>query len=135
MSDAGPPPDDETPLERGLRIRREVLGDAYVDQATTRGWDFGQDHQKIVSTTVWNAIWGRETLPRRERILMTLAMTAALNRDEEFELHLHAALRNGVSLEDLKEVCIHIHGYCGAPAGVASMRSLRKVVEKMDADV
>lgn len=122
-------------LENGLRLRREVLGDDYVDRATTNGWRFAQDHQEIVSSTVWGAIWGRDTLPRRERILLTLAMTAALNRKDEFELHLKAALRNGVSPEELKEVCIHIHGYCGAPAGVASIRSLRKVVEELNIDV
>lgn len=122
-------------FERGMKIRREVLGDEYVDNATKNGWRFAQDFQEIVTEGCWGATWGRGTFSRRERSLLTLAMTAALNREQEFEIHIRGALRNGCTPEELKELCIHVNAYCGAPAAVSSFRSLRKVFGELGIEV
>lgn len=114
--------------EKGLKIRREVLGDAYVDQALQGADDFNRDFQELLTEYCWGAVWGRPGLSRKQRSLNNLCMLAALNRSHEFELHLKGALTNGVSVEEIKETLIQVGVYCGAPAAVEAFRIARKVL-------
>ncbi len=113
---------------RGLQIRREVLGDAYVDRALQNVDDFSRDFQRLVTEYCWGASWGREGLSRKQRSLNNLCLLAALNRPNEFELHFRGALRNGCTLDELRETLIQIAIYAGVPAGVEAFRIARKVL-------
>jgi 4-carboxymuconolactone decarboxylase len=116
-------------FESGLKLRREVLGDAYVDKAMKNAWPFAADFHKLVTEVVWGTVWDRPGLTRRERSLVTLGMIAALNRPE-VELHVHGALRNGCTPDEIKEVFMHVGVYCGAPAGLECFRAARKAFDE-----
>lgn len=115
-------------FERGLAIRREVLGDAYVDAAIGNVDDFNREFQQLVTEYCWGRIWGRGGLTRQQRSLNNLCMLAALNRQHEFELHFKGALRNGCSIDELRETLLQITIYCGVPAGVEAFRIARRVL-------
>jgi 4-carboxymuconolactone decarboxylase len=119
--------------DKGLKIRREVLGDRYVDRALAEVDDFSRDFQQMVTEHAWGAIWGRPGLSKKQRSLNTLCMLAALNRSDEFELHFRGALTNGCTLEELKETLLQIAVYCGMPAGVGAFRAARKVLDERKA--
>ena len=102
--------------ERGMRIRREVLGDAHVDAAAERATAFTADFQSFITRYAWGEVWGRPGLDRRTRSCITVAMLVALGRDEELALHLRAARTNGVTVDELKEVLLQTAVYCGVPA-------------------
>ena len=114
--------------ERGLKIRKEVLGDAHVERALANVDDFNREFQALVTEYCWGAIWGREGLSRKQRSLNNLCMLAALNRPHEFELHFRGALRNGCTLAEIRETLMQIAVYCGVPAGVEAFRIGRKVL-------
>lgn len=117
---------DEATREAALKARREVLGDEYVDRAMADTSASAVEFQRFVTEVAWSR-WIRETLSRRDRNLVTLAMTAALGRMEEFELHLHASRRVGVTDAELDELIMHIVAYCGAPAGISARRALLRM--------
>jgi len=108
--------DDRERYEQGMKIRREVLGNAHVDHATQSASDFTAPFQDLITRYAWGEVWSRPGLSRHTRSLLTLAMTVALNREEEFRLHLPAALNNGVTREEIRELLIHSAVYCGVPA-------------------
>jgi 4-carboxymuconolactone decarboxylase len=108
--------DERERYERGLKVRREVLGDAHVDRSIARLNDFNTEFQEMITRHAWGEIWTRPGLPRHTRSLITLAMMIALNRSEEFKLHLRAAFNNGVTREQIKEVLLQAAVYCGVPA-------------------
>lgn len=114
--------------DTGMKIRREVLGDAYVDRATQNVDDFNRDFQRLVTEYCWGAAWGREGLSRKQRSLNNLCLLAALNRPNEFETHVRGALRNGCSLDEIRETLIQVAVYAGIPAGVEAFRLARKVL-------
>ena len=118
---------DKKLLEAGVKVRREVLGDEYVDRSMKNADDFNRPFQEIVSEYCWGVAWTDETLSRRERSIMNLAMTAATGRMQEFELHFRGAKRNGLTDEELRAVLIQIAIYCGIPVGVDCFRSAKKV--------
>ncbi len=113
---------------KGMSIRRKVLGDEYVDNATKNVDDFNRDFQKMVNEYCWGGVWGREGLSHKQRSLNNLCLLAALNRPHEFELHFRGALRNGCTLDELRETLIQIAVYAGVPAGVEAFRLARKVL-------
>ncbi|MHB1414226.1 MAG: carboxymuconolactone decarboxylase family protein [Chloroflexota bacterium] len=113
---------------KGMEIRREVLGDEYVDRATSNVDDFNRDFQKLVTEYCWGASWGREGLSRKQRSLNNLCLIAVLNRPHEFELHVRGALRNGCTLAEIRETLIQIAVYAGIPTGVDAFRIARKVL-------
>jgi 4-carboxymuconolactone decarboxylase len=115
---------------RGMRIRREVLGDSYVDKALAGIDEFNRDFQTLVTEYCWGTVWGRDGLERRQRSLINLGILAALNRPNEFETHFRAALRNGCSLEELRETLLQIAVYAGVPAGVEAFSIARKVLSE-----
>lgn len=114
--------------EVGMSIRREVLGDAYVDNSTKNADDFNRDFQRLVTEYCWGGAWGGEGLERKQRSLIVLSILAALNRPQEFELHFRGALRNGCTLDELRQTLHHIAIYAGIPAGVEAFRIARKVL-------
>ena len=113
--------------EVGLRIRKEVLGPEYVEQALAGADEFNHDFQKLVTEYCWGGTWGRGVLSRQQRSLNNLCMLAALNRPAEFRLHVRGALRNGCSTDEVRETLIQIAVYCGIPAGVEAFRIAREV--------
>ena len=116
--------------DKGMKIRREVMGDDYVDRALASVDDFNREFQQMVTEHAWGAIWTRPGLSKKQRSLINLSMLAALNRPEEFELHFRGALKNGCTLEELKETLLQIAVYCGMPAGVSAFRIARKVLDE-----
>jgi 4-carboxymuconolactone decarboxylase len=106
----------EDSLTRGMRIRREVLGDAHVDAAISRTNELTADFQSFITRYAWGDVWGRPGLDRRTRSCITVAMLVALGRDDELALHLRAARTNGVTVDELKEVLLQSAVYCGVPA-------------------
>jgi len=114
----------------GLRIRRRWLGKAYVEKAFREADDFTIDLQHWVTEHGWGASWARGVLPMKTRAFMNLAMISALNRPHELELHLRAAIRNGMTKQEIKEAFLHVAVYCGAPAALDSFRVARKIFDE-----
>jgi 4-carboxymuconolactone decarboxylase len=126
--------DERERYRKGLEVRRAVLGDEHVDRALARQDDLDAEFQELITRHAWGEIWTRPGLPRGTRSLLALAMTVALNRGEEFRLHLRGAARNGVRREEVKELLLQAAVYCGLPAANAAFRMAREVFEEMDRD-
>ena len=118
---------DRKLMEAGVTTRRQVLGDEYVDRAMKNADDFNKPFQEIVSEYCWGLCWTDETLSRRERSILNLGMIAALGKMSEFELHFRAAMRNGLTKEELRAVLTQIAVYCGIPVGVDCFRVAKQV--------
>jgi 4-carboxymuconolactone decarboxylase len=118
--------------ETGLAIRREVLGDEYVDAALETADDFNRDFQRLVTEYCWGAAWGRGALTRRDRSLLNLAMLGTLGRADEFKLHLRGALTNGCTRAEIADTLIQLAVYAGVPAGVEAFRHARSVFAELD---
>lgn len=125
---------DRDLYETGLRARREVLGEEYVDRAIKGATDFNSHFQELVTEFCWGAVWGSDALPRKQRSMLNLAMLAALNRPQEFELHFRGALGNGCTEDELRAVLEQITIYCGVPAGVEAFRIARRVLDEVSAE-
>jgi len=108
--------------DRGLAMRRKVLGEEYVDRALASADDFNRDFQRIVTQYCWGEAWGDTTLTPRERSILNLGMIAALGKMEEFATHIRGARRNGLSLNEIRAVLTQIAVYCGVPVGVDCFR-------------
>jgi 4-carboxymuconolactone decarboxylase len=102
--------------DEGIRVRREVLGDDHVDAAVAKTTEFTRDFQDLITRYAWAEIWARPGLDRRTRSCMTLTALVALGRHEELAVHVRAALRNGLTPDEIKEVLLHSAIYCGVPA-------------------
>ena len=102
--------------EQGMEVRREVLGDAHVDRSLGRLTPFNEVFQEFITKYAWGDIWSRPGLPRHTRSLLTLVMLVALNREDEFKMHVRAAFNNGVTREEIKEALLQTALYCGLPA-------------------
>jgi 4-carboxymuconolactone decarboxylase len=124
--------DDAKRYEQGMKIRRAVLGDEYVDRAGEATTDFDRDFQDFITRHAWGEIWTRPGLPRHTRSLLTLAMMVALNRGEEFRMHLKAAFNNGVTRDQIKEVLLQSAIYCGVPAANTAFHIAAAVFQEMD---
>ncbi len=122
----------EQTYETGMSIRREVLGDEYVDKAMASADEFTADFQRFVTEYCWGACWGRDGLERKQRSLLNLGLLAALNRGEEFELHFRGALRNGCTHEEIRETLIQVGVYAGVPAAVSAFRIARRILAEDD---
>lgn len=119
-------------FDKGMSIRKEVLGEQYVANAMANTDDLSMPLQELVTEYCWGAVWGREGLDRKTRSLINLGMISALNRPHELRTHVQAALRNGVSKEEIREVFLQVTVYCGVPAGVESFRIARDVFTAQD---
>jgi 4-carboxymuconolactone decarboxylase len=119
----------------GLRVRKEVLGAEYVEAALSKSTPFDKDFQDIVTEYCWGGTWAKGVLTKQQRSLLNLGMIAALGRMHEWELHFRGALKNKVSLEELREILIQIAVYCGIPAGVECFRIAKRVLQEEGIDV
>jgi 4-carboxymuconolactone decarboxylase len=124
--------DEHERHEKGMKIRREVLGDTHVDRATQSASEFSAPFQDLITRYAWGEIWSRPGLSRHTRSLLTLAMTIALNREEEFLLHLRGALNNGVSREEIQEVLLQSAIYCGVPAANHAFQITKEFFSSLD---
>jgi len=118
----------EDTFERGMVVRRQVLGDEHVDRAMAATTDLTADFQQLITRYAWGEIWTRPGLDRRTRSCITVAMLVALNRPEELELHLRAAMTNGVTRAEIKEVLLQVAIYCGVPAANAAFAIAKRVL-------
>jgi 4-carboxymuconolactone decarboxylase len=121
---------DKALYDKGLEIRKEVLGEDYVNRNIDNVTDFNRHFQEMVTEYAWGGIWGDETLEKKTRSFINLAMLAALGRATEFELHFRGALNNGCTHDELRAVLEQITIYCGMPAGVEAFRIARKVLDE-----
>ena len=125
---------DQDLYDKGMKIRREVLGDAYVDRALSKSGAFNDPLQELVTTYCWGWTWGREGLPRRDRSLINLAMISILNRHNELKAHIRGALNNGLSKEEIREVLLQVGIYGGVPAMVDSFRLANEAFAEIEAE-
>ncbi len=118
---------DQATYDRGLEIRKSVLGKEFVDKAINSATDFNRAMQDLTTEYCWGAVWGREGLERKTRSFLNLAMLCALNRPHELKTHVRGALTNGATVEEIREVFLQVAIYCGVPAGVDAFRNAREV--------
>ncbi|HSF46924.1 MAG TPA: 4-carboxymuconolactone decarboxylase [Burkholderiales bacterium] len=126
--------DDRERYDKGIAVRRAVLGDAHVDRTLTKRNEFNEEYQDMISRYAWGEIWTRPGLPRHTRSLLTLAMMVALNRGDEFKMHVRAAFNNGVTREQIKEVLLQTAIYCGVPAANTAFHMAEEVFAQMDSE-
>ena len=125
---------DETLFERGLKIRKEVLGEDYVNKSIAGADEFTRTMAEWSTEFCWGALWSRPGLDRRSRSIANLSMISALNRPHELKLHVKAAVKNGVTRDEIKEVLLQVAVYCGVPAGIDSFRIARDAFKELDAE-
>jgi 4-carboxymuconolactone decarboxylase len=123
---------DKQTFERGLEIRKSVLGKEFVENAIRSADDFSRPLQELVTEYCWGAVWGREGLTKKTRSIINLAMISALNRPHELKMHVKGALRNGLTREEIREVLLQVAIYCGVPAAVDSFRVAREALNEYD---
>ncbi len=120
-------------FEKGLEVRKAVLGSEYVENSLKNADEFSRPLQELVTEYCWGAVWTREGLPRKTRSMLNLAMLATLNRPHELRLHLRGALRNGVTPDEIREILLQVGIYVGVPAAVDSFRIAREVLAEEQA--
>ncbi len=119
-------------FERGLEIRKAVLGAEFVEKAIAAADDFNMPMQRLTTEYCWGAVWGRDELPKKIRSMLNLAMLSALNRPHELKMHIGGALRNGVTRVEIREVLLQVAIYCGVPAGVEAFRVAKEALAEFD---
>ena len=122
---------DKATYEKGLEIRRSVLGKEFVDTTIANATDFNRPLQEYVTEYCWGAIWGRPGLDKKQRSIINLAMISALNRQHEVKTHVKGAITNGLTKDEIREVLLQVACYCGIPAGVDSFRSAMEAFKEM----
>jgi 4-carboxymuconolactone decarboxylase len=122
--------DDVSVRDEGMRVRREVLGDEHVDRAVEGTTEFTADFQNLITRYAWGEIWARPGLDRKTRSAITLTALTALNHHEELALHVRAALRNGLTADEIKEVLLQSAIYCGVPAANRAFAIAQQVLEE-----
>lgn len=123
--------DERARYKKGLSVRRAVLGEAYVDRALKNRNEFNEEFQDMITRHAWGEIWTRPGLPRKTRSLLTLAMMVALNRGDEFRMHVRAAFHSGVTQRQIKEVLLQAAVYCGVPAANSAFHIAEEVFAEM----
>ena len=116
--------------QKGMKVRREVLGDKYVDMALSSANEFTRPLQELVTENCWGQVWAEGVLTRGTRSLVTIAILASLRASTELRSHVLGALRNGCSVEEIQDVLLHCSVYCGVPAGVDAFRAAKEVIEE-----
>jgi 4-carboxymuconolactone decarboxylase len=122
---------DDT-YDKGMEVRREVLGDEHVYRATERATDFTHEFQELITRYAWGEIWSRPGLDRKTRSCMVLTAMIALNREEELAMHVRAAVRNGLTRDEIKEVILQSAIYCGVPAANSAFAVAQSVLDELD---
>jgi len=124
--------DERERHEKGMEVRRAVLGDAHVDRAEARRSTFNGEFQDLITRHAWGEIWTRPGLPRHTRSLLTIGLMVALNRSDEFKLHVRAAFNNGVTRDEIKEVLLQCAIYAGVPAANSAFHMAEEVFAELD---
>ena len=124
--------DENERYEAGMRMRRNVLGDAHVDRAEAAKSALDEEFQNLITRYAWGEIWTRPGLPPHTRSLLTIGLMVALNRGEELRLHLGAAANHGVTAEEIREVLLHCAVYCGVPAANAAFHAAKEVLNERE---
>lgn len=119
-------------FKRGLKTRREVLGDAYVENSLNNATEFSFPMQKLVTEYCWDEVWNRPGLSRRDRSLLNLGMISILNRQHELKAHVRGALNNGLKREEIAEIFLQVAIYSGVPAAIDSFRTAQAVFDELD---
>lgn len=127
--------DRDDVFDRGLALRKQVLGDAYVTRAMEGADAFSMPMQELSTQYCWGDIWSRPGLSRRDRSLLNIGMISALNRPHELKLHVKAALRNGLSQDEIQEALLQVAVYCGIPAGMDSIRIAREAIAEYQTEL
>jgi len=117
--------------DQGMAVRRQVLGDEHVDRAVAGTDDFTADFQEFITRYAWGEIWNRDGLDRRSRSMLTLAILATLRCEEELAMHVRAALRNGLTPDEIKEVLLHVAIYAGVPAANTAFAVAQRTLRDM----
>lgn len=117
--------------ERGMKVRRDVLGNAHVERSTTNQTAFDADFQRFITETAWGSVWSRPGLDRKTRHLLTIAMLAALGREHELALHLRSTPNTGVTPDEVKEVLLQVAVYAGIPAANSAVALAKKIFEEL----
>jgi 4-carboxymuconolactone decarboxylase len=123
---------DKALFDKGMAVRREVLGAEHVDKSMATATDFNRTMQEFVTEYCWGAVWTRPGLPRKTRSMLNLAMLTALNRPHEIKLHVKGALNNGISREEIAEIFLQAGVYCGVPAAIDAFRTAKEVFDEID---
>ena len=123
---------DEERFEAGMRVRREVLGDAHVDRAIARTDAFTEPFQAFITRTAWGDVWDRPGLDRRSRSVVTLAALTALRAEGEISMHVRAAIQNGLTREEIAEILLHVSIYAGIPAGNTAFAIAQETLRELD---
>ncbi|MFT3931805.1 MAG: 4-carboxymuconolactone decarboxylase [Spongiibacteraceae bacterium] len=121
---------DKSQYESGLKVRRKVMGDEFVDKALNATTDFTRPLQDLVTANAWGEVWTREGLPLKTRSMITIATLAALKASNELKGHVRGALRNGCTVEEIQEVLLHSAVYCGMPSGIEAFRAAKEVIDE-----
>lgn len=120
-------------FERGLAIRKDVLGKEFVEKSLASATDFNRPMQELTTEYCWGWLWGREEeLPRKTRSMLNLAILGAINRNHELKMHVKGALKNGVTKAEIREVLLQVAIYCGIPAGVDSFRTAQEAFNEVE---
>lgn len=125
--------DNDDRLTNGMKTRRSVLGDAWVDAANARRTDFDDEFQDFITGTAWNDVWSRPGLTKRERSMVTIALLAGLGQWDEVAMHTRATINTGATRADLREVMFHVAVYAGVPAANHAIKVMKQVFAEMDA--
>ena len=125
---------DNPKYQQGMAVRREVMGDEFVDRALNSASDFTQPMQELATSNAWGEVWIREGISRKTRSLVTIATLAALKASNELKGHVRGALRNGCTVQEIQEVLLHSAVYCGMPSGLEAFRAADEVIQAWIAD-
>jgi len=123
---------DRKQHDEGMKVRRAVLGDAHVDRTIKHRNEFNDEYQDLITRYAWGEIWTRPGLPRHTRSLLVIGLMVALNRPDEFKLHVRAAFNNGVTREEIKEVLLQCAVYAGVPAANSAFHLAQQVFDELD---
>ncbi len=130
MSQSDQGPRNQSPMfKKGFENRKAVLGAEHVERSWANADDFNRPMQELVTEYCWGAVWGRDDLPRKTRSIINIAMLTALNRPHELKLHVHAALRNGLTVEEIRGVLLQTAIYCGVPAAIDAFRVASEAIK------
>jgi 4-carboxymuconolactone decarboxylase len=116
---------------KGMKRRREIMGDTYVERAESKKNDFDKPYQRLITESAWGHVWARDDIEPRERSMIVLGILAALGRWEEFELHIRTTANTGATPEDIREVLLHVAIYGGVPAANSAMRIAKETLAEM----
>ncbi|HBY40333.1 MAG TPA: 4-carboxymuconolactone decarboxylase [Alteromonas sp.] len=125
---------DNPKYQQGMAVRREVMGDEFVDRALNSASDFIQPMQELATSNAWGEVWVREGISKKTRSLVTIATLAALKASNELKGHVRGALRNGCTVQEIQEVLLHSAVYCGMPSGLEAFRAADEVIQAWIAD-